>query len=218
MTASRPSLVHRFVPAADLVGVTLLLLHGTGGNEQDLIPMGQELLPGAALLSPRGRVLENGVPRFFRRLAEGVFDQEDRRERTDELGRFVTDASHVYRIVGDRVLAVGYSNGANIAASLLFRHPRLLSGAVLFRPMVPFHPHPTPDLKGLPVFLAAGRRDPIVSAEQTSALAEILQDAGASISIHWHPGGHELGRDDTASARHWLAQWWNSAGTSRCRL
>ena len=121
MTASSPSFLHRFVPAADLAGATLLLLHGTGGNEQDLIPMGQELLPGAALLSPRGRILENGMPRFFRRLAEGVFDQEDLRERTDELARFVTDASRVYRIQNDRVIAVGYSNGANIAASLLFR-------------------------------------------------------------------------------------------------
>jgi predicted esterase len=207
MTPSSTSFVHRFVAAADLAGVTLLLLHGTGGSEHDLIPLGQELLPGAALLSPRGRVLENGMPRFFRRLAEGVFDQEDLRTRTDELARFVTDSVRVYGLRDDRVIAVGYSNGANIAASLLLRHPRVLSGAVLFRPMVPFRPNPTPHLKGMPVFMAAGSRDPVVPAELTSALAEILQEGGARISIHWHPGGHELGSDDVAAARDWLAQW-----------
>ena len=189
MTPSPSSIVHRFVAASDLAGVTLLLLHGTGGNEEGLIPLGQELLPGAGLLSPRGRVLENGMPRFFRRLAEGVFDQEDLRTRTDELARFVADAARVYGLQDDRMVAVGYSNGANIAASLPLRHPSVLSGAVLFRPMVPFHPNPAPDLKGIPVFMAAGRRDPIVQAEQTSGLAEILQEAGASVSIHWHPGG-----------------------------
>lgn len=207
MTTADLRFIHRFITPAGHPGVTLLLLHGTGGNENDLIPLGQELLPGAALLSPRGRVLENGMPRFFRRLAEGIFDQEDLRRQTDELARFVSDASRKYGLENDHIIAVGYSNGANIAGSLLLTHHEILSGAVLLRPMVPFRPKTPPHLASVPVLLAGGLNDRIVPPEQTSALAEILEAAEALVSVHWHAGGHELGEDDFTSAKEWLAQW-----------
>jgi len=197
--------IHRFVPASSpSPGVTLLLLHGTGGNEQDLLTLGQELLPGAALLSPRGRILENGMPRFFRRLAEGVFDLADLKLQTDELARFVRAASEKYQLQASKIVAVGYSNGANIAASVMLTYPDVLAGAVLFRPMVPFTPSAPPDLRNVPVLLGAGRRDAIVVPEQTLALAEILKTAGARVSLHWHEGGHELGRDDITAAKDWM--------------
>lgn len=199
--------VHRYIaPSTPDTEVTLLLLHGTGGSEQDLIPLGRQLLPGAALLSPRGQVLESGMPRFFRRLAEGVFDLEDLKLRTEELARFINEARRAYHMEHTKVIAVGYSNGANIASSVLLTYPDLLAGAVLFRPMVPFVPRLTPDLRNMAVLLAAGKNDPIVPPEQTSALAQILQTAGAQVSIHWHAGGHELGQDDIAVARDWLAR------------
>nr|CAA9258320.1 Carboxylesterase [uncultured Armatimonadetes bacterium] len=199
--------VHRFVPAqqADRP-VTLLLLHGTGGSEDDLLPLGQSLLPGAGLLSPRGKVLENGMPRFFRRLAEGVFDEEDVRRRAEELADFVAASAQAYGFDPLRVLAVGYSNGANIAAAVLLLRPETLAGAVLLRPMVPLVPETMPDLSGRPLFLAAGRRDPIVSPAQTEQLAALLRSAGADVTLHWHPGGHGLGQDDLAAAGEWLAQ------------
>jgi predicted esterase len=198
--------IHRFVaPAPGGPKTTLLLLHGTGADEQDLIPLGEELLPGAALLSPRGRVLEHGMPRFFRRLAEGVFDFEDLKLQTDALARFIDSAARKYGLAGDKIIAVGYSNGANIAASVLLTHPKILAGAVLFRPMVPFRPQVHPDLKDVPILLAAARRDQIVPPEQTSQLAEIFTSAAARVTIHWHPGGHELGADDVAAAKAWLA-------------
>lgn len=201
----RLEFIHRFIPASfPNAGVTLLLLHGTGGNEQDLLTLGQELLPGAALLSPRGKILENGMPRFFRRLAEGVFDLEDLKLQTDELARFVRAASDKYGLEAGKIVAVGYSNGANIAASVMLTYPDVLAGAVLFRPMVPFAPSAPPGLRNVPVLLGAGRRDAIVVPEQTLALAEILKTAGARVSLHWHEGGHELGRDDIAAAKDWL--------------
>jgi predicted esterase len=148
--------VHKFVATDPEVPnpVTLLLLHGTGGSETDLLPLGHALWPGAALLSPRGRVLENGMPRYFRRLAEGVFDVEDLKVRTDELAEFITAAAKWYRVSAAHLVAVGYSNGANIAASLPLRHPRLLRAAVLFRPMVPYEPAAIPDLSEVSLLLA----------------------------------------------------------------
>jgi predicted esterase len=198
--------VHRFVPAerADETR-TLLLLHGTGGNEADLLPLGRHLLPGATLLSPRGKVLEHGMPRFFRRLAEGVFDQEDLRLRTAELARFVRDAAAAYGFDAGKVVAVGYSNGANIAASLLLREPGALSAAVLFHPMVPFVPDVLPDLTGTPVFIGAGRSDPMVPAANTEELATLLRAAGADVTVHWQAGGHQLGGEEVEAARQWLA-------------
>jgi predicted esterase len=203
--ADRLEFIHRFVPASTPdSGATLLLLHGTGGNEQDLLTLGQELSPGAALLSLRGRILENGMPRFFRRLSEGVFDLEDLKLQTTELARFVEAAARKYGFEKGKIFAIGYSNGANIAASVMLSYPDLLAGAVLFRPMVPFVPQVSPDLQNVPVLLAAGRRDPIVASDLTLALGEILKTAGARVSLHWHEGGHELGRDDIATAKDWI--------------
>lgn len=194
--------VHRFVPASVKGLPALLMLHGTGGDENDLLPLGQQLLPGAALLSPRGRVLENGMPRFFRRFAEGVFDLEDLKVQTAALERFIRHASKYYGI--EHVIAVGYSNGANIAASVLLTDPSVLSGAVLFRAMVPFVPQSPVDLRGMSVLLTAGRRDPIIPPEQSQHLAEMFEGFSAQVKIHWHPGGHELGQDDLIVARDWL--------------
>jgi predicted esterase len=198
---------HRFLPAAQPEAtVTLLLLHGTGGSETDLLPLGQALLPGANLLSPRGKVLENGMPRFFRRLAEGVFDQADLKFRTGELAEFLADAAARYGFDAKRVVAVGYSNGANIAASLLLRQPEKLAGAVLFHPMVPFVPETLPDLSGKPVFIGAGRNDPIVPVVNTEELAALFEKAGAEVTPYWHRGGHSLTQEEVQAAQIWLQQ------------
>ncbi len=207
---------HEFVPAARGSGVTLLLLHGTGGDEHDLVPLGRQLYPGAALLSPRGRVTENGMPRFFRRFAEGVFDVEDLKFRAKELNTFVTTALAHYG-APEKLVAAGYSNGANIAAGLLLLHPALLAGAVLFRAMVPFTPDagqsPAPDLKGVHIFYGPGRRDPIVPRQDTEMLPQLLKKLGADVEVHWHAGGHELGQDDLIAAKTWLARKFPAAQT-----
>jgi predicted esterase len=199
--------IHQYVPAtAPDMDVMLLLLHGTGGNEDDLIPLGKQLLPGAAMLSPRGRVLEHGMPRFFRRFAEGVFDVEDLKLQTHDLDRFVRAAAKEYGIEKNRIVAVGYSNGANIAASLMFLHPDLLSGAVLFRAMVPFTPDSAPDLGGVKILLGEGRADPIVPRQDTIVLPELFTKSGAEVEFYWHEGGHELGQDDLMAAKDWLSK------------
>jgi predicted esterase len=198
--------VHRFVPAETPEAPTLLLLHGTGGNENDLLPVGGMLDERAALLSPRGKVLEHGMPRFFRRLAEGVFDHEDLMRRTHELAGFVERSVDEYDIDQRRLFAVGFSNGANIAASLLLIYPRLLAGAVLFRAMVPFEPDSAPDLSGIPVYLAAGRSDQMVPPENTERLAQVLREAGADVTLDWQPGGHGIGPDEIQAAQNWFAK------------
>jgi predicted esterase len=206
-TVKSSDFVHRFVPASKPeAAVTLLLLHGTGGSETDLLPLGQALLPGANLLSPRGKVLENGMSRFFRRLAEGVFDQADLKFRTGELAEFLADAAARYGFDARRVVAVGYSNGANIAASLLLRQPEKLAGAVLFHPMVPFVPEPLPDLSGKPIFIGAGRNDPIVPVVNTEELAALFVKAGAEVTQQWHRGGHSLTPEEMQAAQIWLQQ------------
>jgi predicted esterase/catechol 2,3-dioxygenase-like lactoylglutathione lyase family enzyme len=202
--------IHRYLPpaaGAEPAGsTTLLLLHGTGGDEDNLISLGRALLPGAGLLSPRGKVLERGMPRFFRRLAEGVFDQEDLARRTDELADFVEAAAATYNLRRDGIVAVGFSNGANIAASLLLRRPMVLRGAMLLSPMVPFEPTAPPDLAGTVVFIGAGRADTMVPQSQAVRLAEILREAGAEVTLHWEPGGHEVSPEVVAAAQEWLAQ------------
>jgi len=200
-----PEFVHRFVPGRTADGPVLLLLHGTGGDEADLLPLGEALAPGAGLLSPRGKVLEHGMPRFFRRLAEGVFDVQDLTARTRELAEFVRAAAAEYGFNPAAVLGVGYSNGANIAASLLLLDPGVLRGAILFRPMVPLVPESLPHLDGTPVFVAAGQRDPIVPPAQTEQLAGLLESAGADVTVHVEPAGHALTDGDVAAARAWLA-------------
>jgi phospholipase/carboxylesterase/glyoxalase family protein len=198
--------IHRFIPASDSnADAALLLLHGTGGNEEDLIPLGRKLFPGAALLSPRGKVLENGMPRFFRRLAEGIFDIEDLRRRAEELAGFIVAAREHYALQNQEMVAVGYSNGANIAAAVIFLGRAPVSKAILFRPMVPLRPEPLPDLTGMPIFMGAGRQDQIIPRENTLELAEIFRASGAEVTLKWHDGGHELGIDDVEEARRWLS-------------
>ena len=204
MTTSIAGLTHRFAPAARPGLPPLLLLHGTGGNEDDLLPLGERLLPGAARLSPRGQVLENGMPRFFRRLAEGVFDLEDLRRRTHELADFVDAARQAYDLAAPPV-AVGFSNGANIAAAMLLLRPGTLGGALLLRPMVPLVPDPLPALAGVPVQINAGTADPIVTPAQSEALAGLLRRAGASVSLDWIRGGHNLTPSDLEIGARFLA-------------
>src|SRR5271169_5830900 len=196
--------VHIFVPAEKPDSPTLLLLHGTGGDERDLLGLGRELWPGAALLGVRGKVLENGMPRFFRRFEEGVFDVDDLKARTSELAEFIDLAAERYGFSKRHLVAVGYSNGANIATSLIFLHPHYLAAGVLFRAQVPFTPDLVRNLNELSVFLAAGMRDPIVPREQTEQLAAILESGQADVSLFWHRGGHELGDDDIEAAKTWL--------------
>jgi phospholipase/carboxylesterase len=183
---------------------TLLLLHGTGGNERDLIPLGRELDRNASLLSPRGKVLENGMPRFFRRFAEGVFDFEDLKVRTHELADFVITATQLYKIDPREIVAVGYSNGANVAASMLLLRPEVFSSAILFRPMVPFIPETQPNLASARVWMGAGKSDPIIPSAGTKQLAELLRTAGAAVNVRFFEGGHELTQDDVDAARQWL--------------
>jgi phospholipase/carboxylesterase len=197
--------VHLYQPGATPAAPTLLLLHGTGGSEQDLLPLAAELAPGSAILSPRGKVLEGGMPRFFRRLAEGVFDIEDLRARTAELAAFVTTAAEEYKFDPARVTAVGFSNGANIAGSLLLLRPGVLQRAVLFRAMVPLVPEPLPALPRTPVLISNGRADPIVAQAETERLSALLRRAGAEVMLAWQNAGHHLVREDVDRAREWLA-------------
>lgn len=200
--------VHVFVPAptSPRDAVTLLLLHGTGGDERDLLPLGRDLLPGAALLGVRGKVLENGMRRFFRRFAEGIFDVDDLKARTNELAQFIDAAAERYRFSKRHLVAVGYSNGANIAASLILLHPHYLKAAVLFRPMIPFTPEIVRNFSELSVFIAAGAGDGIVPRDQTEELVAILESGGADVSMFWHQGGHELGEDDITAAKQWCVE------------
>jgi len=194
--------IHRFEPATSAHLPPLLLLHGTGGDENDLLGLGKMISPGSALLSPRGRVLEHGMPRFFRRLAEGVFDEEDVRHRALELGDFIADARKRYDIAAP--IAVGFSNGANIAAALLLLQPDVLAGAVLLRAMVPLSDSPKPNLAGKPVLLLSGQADPIVPAGNSTRLAALLSEAGARVEHKVLPAGHQLSQADVTLARNWI--------------
>jgi predicted esterase len=196
--------VHEFVPGTS--ERTLLLLHGTGGNERDLLALGQTLDPAAALLSPRGKVLENGMPRFFRRLAEGVFDLADLRKRTYELADFVTAAAGYYGIDPANLVAVGYSNGANIAASLLLLRPETLRNAILLRAMVPLIPDRSPDLGEARVLICAGEHDPIIPVGEGQRLATLLRNFGAQLSLHVSRADHGLTREDMEVGKRWLAE------------
>jgi predicted esterase len=196
--------VHHYQAGADPDAPTLLLLHGTGGSERDLLSLAPELLPDANILSPRGKVLERGMPRFFRRLAEGVFDIEDLRARTAELADFIGAAATHYRFDPTRVVAVGFSNGANIAGSLLLLRPGVLERAVLFRAMVPLIPDPLPSLPKTPVLVSNGRSDPIVPLDETERLAALLAAAGARVILAWQNAGHHLIAGDLDDARGFL--------------
>lgn len=209
------TLAHRVEPAAHGDRTTLLLLHGTGGGEGDLLELGAQLAPGAARLSPRGAVDEGGQNRFFRRHAEGVFDTDDLTARADELAAWTRAACATYDRPADGVIAVGFSNGANIAWAAAVRDPALLRGAVLLAPMLPFDPAETPlladraappDLSGLAVLIGAGRADPIAPPAQAEALAGWLTDCGAAVELRWHDGGHQPGSGVLADARDWVAK------------
>lgn len=200
--------IHRFVPAPDgniAANPTLLLLHGTGGDENDLIDLGKSVAPRANLLSPRGKVSENGMARFFRRLAEGVFDEEDLIHRTHELADFLEAASTHYGFSPSSVTALGYSNGANIAASLLLLRPGVLQQAVLLRAMVPLVPDKSPDLTGIRIFLASGLSDPILPISNARKLATMFREAGADLTVQEIPTGHQLTSRELDDARAWLA-------------
>ncbi len=204
MTAKPPTTFHHAFTQGTS-DRTLLLLHGTGGNEHDLLSIGRALDPKASLLSPRGKVLENGLPRFFRRLAEGVFDEEDLIRRTHELADFVAEAVERYSINQRKIYAVGYSNGANIAASLLLLRPGALAGAALLRAMVPLIPDVLPDLNETPVLLMSGHHDPIVPAENSRRLAGLLGEAGANVTLRLENAGHQLTNYTIDATRRWLA-------------
>lgn len=193
---------HKWLPGTG--GKTLLLLHGTGGDENDLIPLGQTLDPTANLLSPRGRIDEHGANRFFRRIREGVFDQENMRQETEALAAFLKAAAKEYGFDPEQVYAVGFSNGANIGASLMFRHPELLRGGFLMRAMVPFEPETAPSLMGIRVLIASGESDPIVSRDQAEGLATIFVQGGADVEHLWVPVGHNLTRQELEHAKAWL--------------
>ena len=196
--------IHRFEPGTAQAR-PLLLLHGTGGDENDLVPLGRAVAPGAALLAPRGQVLEHGMPRFFRRLAEGVFDEDDVRRRAVELADFVADARGRYGLAAP--VALGYSNGANIAAAVLLLRPQALSGALLLRAMVPLHEAPRADLSGKPVLIVSGAQDPIAPPDNAARLADVLRQRGAAVEHRVLSAGHPLSNADVKLAR----DWWREA-------
>ncbi|MCK1348907.1 MULTISPECIES: alpha/beta hydrolase [unclassified Bradyrhizobium] len=199
------SFIHRFEPARDAGSPPLLLLHGTGGDENDLLGLGKMISPGSALLSPRGRVLEHRMPRFFRRLTEGVFDEDDVRRRALELGDFVAEARQRYGLAAP--VAVGFSNGANIAAALLLLKPDALAGAILLRAMVPLSDPPKVNLAGKPILLLSGQADPIVPASNSARLASLLSEAGAQVGHKVLPAGHQLSQADLTLARDWIGKF-----------
>jgi phospholipase/carboxylesterase len=192
--------IHRYIPASDPSLPPLLLLHGTGADENDLIPLGEMLMPGTALLSPRGKVSEDGLNRFFKRFDEGAWDREDLKRRTQELAAFVSLARQTYRL--ERPLVLGFSNGANIGWSLMLHDPDALAGALLMRPMLPFDPRPLPDL--------AGKDDPLVPPDQPSYFAALLGEAGAQVTLEMVPAGHALTQHDLVFAHDWLERIFGS--------
>ena len=194
---------HIFIPGDPSLPV-LLLLHGTGGDERDLVELGQSVAPGSTILSPRGKVLENGMPRFFRRLAEGVFDMEDLAFRTNELADFILEAKEKYGI-SQPVYALGFSNGANIAASLLLERPDVLQGAILLRAMVPFEPKTVPDLSDKKILLLSGLMDPIIPTDNAKRLSWILKEAGADLRFLMKPAGHGLIQSDFSDIKEWMS-------------
>ncbi|MGN8113890.1 alpha/beta hydrolase [Labrys sp. 22185] len=202
-TTTQLSHIHRFVPGRDTKRPPLLLLHGTGGDENDLIGLGELVAPGSALISPRGKVLEAGMPRFFRRLSEGVFDEEDLRRRAAELASFIAEAREAYGLGAP--VALGFSNGANIAAALLLLHPQALAGAALLRPMTPLRSAPPANLAGKPVLMLSGAADPIVPSANAGTLAELLKERGAAVRHEVLPAGHGLTQADVAQTKAWLA-------------
>jgi len=185
---------------------TLLVLHGTGGDENDLAPIGRSLAPGASILSPRGKVLEAGAPRFFARVAPGVFDANEIRERAGELAEWIRSAAAEYKLEPAKIFAFGYSNGANIASSVMLLDPGVIAGSVLLRPMIVIEPRELPDLKGAPVLISAGKVDSMTPPGDTEKLARMLTEAGATVDLAMQNAGHDLLPQDFAVAKRWLAE------------
>lgn len=200
------SFVHRFEPGVEGETRTLLLLHGTGGDENDLIPLGQTVLPGAAILSPRGRVLEGDLPRFFRRFAEGVFDLENLYAEATALGEFVSQSATRYNFELEKVIALGFSNGANMAHSLMMLHPNVVQDSVLIRAMTTLPDFKPSGLEGKHVFLSSGRVDPMTPVDDAEFLANQLRSGGADVTHHWVDAGHNLTRAELGTIHDWLAQ------------
>jgi phospholipase/carboxylesterase len=195
---------HLFEKGTRQEAPTLVLFHGTGGTERDLLPLAKRISPESSVLSLRGNVLENGMPRFFKRLAEGIFDEEDLIFRTKEVNDFLDQAANQYGFDRGNLVAVGYSNGANIAGSLLFHYQHALKGAILHHPMVPRRGIPIPDLSGTPIFIGAGTNDPICSAKETEELQVLLEGAQASVTVHWEHFGHQLTSTEVDAAAAWF--------------
>jgi phospholipase/carboxylesterase len=195
---------HIFQKGTDITAPVLVLFHGTGGTERDLLPLAQAISPTSSVLSVRGNVLENGMPRFFRRLAEGIFDEEDLIFRTKEVYDFLDQAAVEHGFDRQNLVAIGYSNGANIAGSLLFHYPDALRGAILHHPMVPLRGIQLPDLSGIPVFIGAGQNDPICSPQETEELQKLLSEAGSTVAVHWEQAGHQLTRSEVEAAGTWF--------------
>jgi phospholipase/carboxylesterase len=198
--------IHRFVPAEDRTSAeTLVVLHGTGGDENDLIGIGQAIAPAAAILSPRGNVLENGAPRFFKRLGEGVFDPKEVRSRAEELANFIRAAISKYKLNPERIFAMGYSNGANIASTVMLIDPGLFRGAILFRPMLVIETDGRSDLSGRGLFISAGQLDPIVPMKSVVRLVELFEASHAEVTLKWQQAGHNLLPSEVREAANWLA-------------
>ncbi|MEK4477553.1 alpha/beta hydrolase [Paenibacillus sp. FSL R7-0048] len=197
-------MIHVFRKGKDITKPTLVLFHGTGGNEQDLLPLAEMLSPDSSVLGIRGNVLENGMPRFFRRLAEGVFDEADLVFRTHEIKQFLDEAAEKYGFDANNLVAVGYSNGANIAGSLLFHYKDIFRAAVLLHPMVPLRNVELPSLEGVFIFIGAGTNDPLITSTETQELEGILQKAGAEVTTHWGNQGHRLSMAEAEAAKDWL--------------
>jgi predicted esterase len=206
--------VHRFEPAANPAAPALLLLHGAGGNQNTLLPLGRAIAPGAPLVSPLGNILEYGMSSFFRKLEKGVIDQEDLDFRTCELKTFVTAASEAYALTEDRLIAVGVSNGAILAASLMLRYPETAAGAILIRGMAPFLPEPMPDLRRKPILVLGGLDDPIVQTDETEDLANIFRRANADVTLHWENAGNTLAQGDVLMAFDWLRRFYGPQRTA----
>lgn len=200
---------HIFKKGIDQTKPTLLLLHGTGGDEQDLLPLAALIDEKASVLSVRGEVLEHDMPRFFRRLAEGVFDEEDLIYRTKQLNDFLDEAAKEYSFNRENVVAIGYSNGANIAGSLLFHYVNSLKGAMLHHPMVPRRGIELPNQSNVPVFISAGKNDPICPSQESIDLQTMLEGAGAKVTLHWEFNGHALTQTEVMAATEWYKENFN---------
>ncbi|CAM4317691.1 alpha/beta hydrolase [Paenibacillus tarimensis] len=194
---------HVFEQGTDANAPVLVMFHGTGGTERDLLPLAKAVSPSSAVLSLRGNVLENGMPRFFRRLAEGVFDEEDLVFRTKEVYDFLQEAAERYQLDRSNMMAIGYSNGANIAGSLLFHYEHAFRGAILHHPMVPIRGVKLPDLAGTSVFIGAGSNDPLCTPQETEELEQLLRDAGSDVTVHWERYGHQLTGSEVEAAADW---------------